>query len=155
MDDTGDMVFNHPIHPQLREISAIAPLSNDDARARADVARLLRARAGRFRPLPRHVRTSSVLLVCRPYLFDSWARGRHRFHHDRHRYAHACDRLKSSGRLCCLAPGTSPALSDLPLVRCAQGEWQGMVVELSVTRITSGPQFTVELAESRGRMLWE
>ena len=34
----------------------------------------------------------------------------------------------------------------------AEGEWQGMVVELSMTRISSVPQFTMELAESRWRM---
>ena len=33
--------FNYPILPQLREISAIAALSDDDARARAYAARLL------------------------------------------------------------------------------------------------------------------
>jgi hypothetical protein len=33
MDHSGDLVFNHPIFPQLREISAIAALSDDDARA--------------------------------------------------------------------------------------------------------------------------
>ena len=56
---------------------------------------------------------------------------------------------------CVAYPGARPALSNLPLVRCAEGEWQGMVVELSVTRISSVSQFTIELAGSRGRMLWE
>ena len=37
----------------------------------------LRARAGRFRPLACHVRTSSVLLLCGPHLFDPCARRRH------------------------------------------------------------------------------
>src|SRR6476620_5233630 len=78
------------------------------------------------------------------------ARRRHGPRHDRHSYAHACDRLKSSGRLYCLAPGARPALSDLPLVCSAEGEWQGMVAELSMTRISSVPQFTMELAESEG-----
>ena len=72
-----------------------------------------------------------------------------------HSYAHAGDRLRSSGRLYCLAPGARPALSDLPLVCSAEGEWQGMVVEYSMTRISSIPQFTMELEESRWRMQWE
>ena len=41
MDRSTDLVFNYPILPQLREISAIAALSDDDARARAYAARLL------------------------------------------------------------------------------------------------------------------
>jgi hypothetical protein len=40
MEHSGELVFNHPIFPQLREISAIAALSDDDAGARADAARL-------------------------------------------------------------------------------------------------------------------
>jgi hypothetical protein len=39
-------------------------------------------------------------------------------------------------------------------VRCAQGEWQGMVGAICDAN-NSGPQFTVELAGSRGRMVWE
>ena len=132
VDSPGDLAFDPAILSQLREISTLAALSDDDARARADAARFLRARAGRFRTLACHVRTSSVLLLCRPHLFDPWARRRHGLCHDRHPHEHACNRPKSRGHLFRLAPGARPALSDLPLVRWAEGEREGTVVELSV-----------------------
>ena len=117
VDSSGDVAFDPAILYQLRKISTLAALSDDDARARADAARFLRARAGRFRTLACHVRTSSVLLLRRPHLFDPRARRRHGPRHDRHPYENAYYWLKSRGHLFRLAPGARPALSDLPLVR--------------------------------------
>ena len=114
-------------------------LSDDDAGARADAACFLRTGGWRLRPLACHVRTGSLLLLRRPHLSDPRARRRHGLCHDRRPYQHAYDRLRSAGYLFRLAPGARPALSNLPLVRCAEGERHGLVVELSVNRCRKPP----------------
>ena len=48
MDRSGDVTFDPAIFPQLRKISAIAALSDDDARARADSARFFEHARGAF-----------------------------------------------------------------------------------------------------------
>ena len=75
--------------------------------------------AGRFRTLAYHLWKGSVLLLCRPHLFDPWARRRHGPRHDRHPHEHPRDRPSSPGRLFRLASGARSPLSDLPLVRAS------------------------------------
>ena len=77
----------------------------------------LRTRAWRLCPLACHVRTGSLLLLCRPPLFDPRARRGHDLCYDRRPYQDAYDRLRSAGYLFRLAPSARAALPNLPLVR--------------------------------------
>jgi uncharacterized membrane protein len=79
---------------QLREISAVPALSDDDLGAGADFARFVRACARRAGGRALGVRPGSVLLLCDAYLSGSRARAARRLRHERRGWRHGAARLR-------------------------------------------------------------
>src|SRR5262249_35771511 len=124
---------------RLRKVSAFAAVFDDDARARADPARAVRARPWRARRRRHHVRARAVLLLrgarrihpraCRGVRLDR--RGRYRLDVRRVPIAKARElRARPSRRLRRLALRAGRALSALPRLCGAQAPAARMVVEL-------------------------
>src|SRR4029453_13953922 len=107
-------------------------LSDDDARTSPVAARGVRAGARPLGASARHVRPGALLLLCGAHLSHSCARHRDGLCLDRCVRAHAAAWLQLAGDLSRLAHRASYALSDLPLVRRAEGARHRMVVELSL-----------------------
>ena len=126
VDRAGDLVGDRAVLPQLREISAVAALFDDDARPGLDAARRLRACARLVGACARDVRAGAVLLLCGAHLSDPRARRRRRPGHDRHAREQSRDRAQPCGHLsrsgcwcwCCSirsaagSPGSSSAAAD-------------------------------------------
>src|SRR5262245_17212413 len=70
MAASAGCAVEHALLHQLREISTLAPLSDDDSRACPDIAGSLRGRARALVEFHRRVWPRAVLLLCRPYLSD-------------------------------------------------------------------------------------
>jgi hypothetical protein len=68
------LVLGRPILLELRKISAIAALFDDDTGTRDDAARILREREGAVHPPACYVRASSIILyVVHIYLIHAFA----------------------------------------------------------------------------------
>src|SRR5215470_7800754 len=139
MDAAAEHAGDGPLLHQLREVSAVIALSDDDAGAGAPAARGLRARARTTCRCHRHLWTRAVLLLRRSPLSHSYLRaggcvvvdGRHGLALERTSAGQARRlRLWPCRNLRCLAPGGGCTLSRVPLVCRRQAAQPRMVVEL-------------------------